>query len=124
MSTVDDYVRERQIDTVSFLKCDVEGAELSVLKGATGLLRGPRPPAIQLEVFEGWTKSFGYSPRDLFAFLRETGGYHAYWFHEDGLRPVERDDDVIPGIFYQWVDFLCLVPGVHDDRFDVSRFLA
>jgi len=124
MSTVDAYCCDHQIGPVSFLKCDVEGAELLVLKGATGLLSGARPPAIQLEVFDGWTKSFGYSPRDLFAFLRATGGYHVYWFHEGGLRRVEPNDEVIPGIFYEWVDFLCLIPGVHDQRFDVTRFLA
>lgn len=124
ISTVDGYVRDRQIGAVSFLKCDVEGAELSVLKGASGLLSGARPPAIQLEVFDGWTTSFGYSPRDLFAFLRATGGYDIYWFHECGLRRIEPNDEVIPGIFYEWVDFLCLIPGVHDQRFDVTRFLA
>ncbi len=122
ISTVDAYVRDHEIGCVSFLKCDVEGAEFSVLKGATGLLSGPRPPAIQLEVFEGWTKSFGYSPRDLFAFLRATGGYEVYWFHEAGLRRIGPNDTVIPGIFFEWVDFLCVVPGVHDRRFDITRF--
>jgi hypothetical protein len=74
MITIDDYVGDNQVSSISFIKCDVEAAELLVLKGAETVLRSSRPPVLQLEVFESWTRDFGYHPRDLFEFLKKEGG--------------------------------------------------
>ena len=71
ITTLDSYVKENNIGAISFIKCDVEGAELQVMKGAKVLLRSPNPPVLMLEVFEGWTKDFGYHPRELFGFLNK-----------------------------------------------------
>lgn len=124
MTTLDEYVSRHGIGEVAFLKCDVEGGELQVLKGARRLLRSPRPPVLLLEVFEGWTKSFGYHPRDLFRFLSDEAGYEIYWVCGSGLRRVRPDDAKIPGIFWQWVDFLCLVPDVHRRKANLERYLV
>ena len=52
----------------AFLKCDVEGYELFVLKGARRVLSEARP-AVVLEI--GNFEKHGYSARDLHAFFRE-----------------------------------------------------
>lgn len=121
---LDDYVRENGIENISFLKCDVEGGELRVMQGAKSILAGANPPIIMVEIYEGWTKSFGYEPRDLIRFLEQTGGYECYWINPLGLKRVKSDDPTIPGVFYQWVDFLFIVPRVHTSRINVERYIA
>ncbi len=41
--SIDDFVREKQISNVDFIKLDVEGSELAVLKGAAATLINHRP---------------------------------------------------------------------------------
>jgi FkbM family methyltransferase len=47
---LDEFARERHIDRIGFLKIDVEGYELEVLRGAEALLRGSRIDALSFEV--------------------------------------------------------------------------
>ena len=121
---LDDYVRDNGIGEVSFVKCDVEGAEFLVMQGAKSLLERPQPPVLMMEIYEGWTKSFGYEPRDLIEFLEKTGGYECYWISPSGLRRVRLSDRAIPGIFYQWVDFLFIVQGLNADRAKLARYVC
>lgn len=121
---LDDFVRENGIGKISFLKCDVEGGELGVMQGAKSILSGATPPIVMAEIYEGWTKSFGYEPRDLIRFLEQAGGYECYWINPLGLKRVKSDDRTIPGVFYQWVDFLFIVPNVHKDRINVERYIS
>ena len=66
---LDTVLREHQIGKVDFIKLDVEGAELSVLKGAPQLLaNGPRP-VILIEVFDIRTQPWGYAAREIIRFL-------------------------------------------------------
>lgn len=122
--TLDNYVKENHINNISFIKCDVEGAELLVFKGAKNALRSSNPPVIMMEVFDDWTKDFGYHPKDLFEFLKMEAGYEFYWICEDGLKRVEPDDKIIPGIFSQWIDYLCIIPDHRRRRINVKRYLA
>ena len=119
---LDNYVNENEIEKISFIKCDVEGAELLVLRGAENILKGSSPPVIMIEIFEKWTKSFGYLPRDIFSFLEKTAGYEFYWLHEKGLKKLKSDYTSLPGIYWQWLDYLCIVPDIHS-RLDLGRFL-
>ena len=66
---VDDILAELGISRVDFLKLDAEGAELSVLYGATKLLnRSPRP-AMLVEVQDIRTEPWGYAAREILQFL-------------------------------------------------------
>lgn len=65
------------------LKIDVEGAELQVLHGATGILSRPLAPAVLFECLAVTYKRFGYSPQDVIDFLRAFG-YRIYRLAEEG----------------------------------------
>lgn len=53
-------------------KIDVEGYELSVLKGATSLLESCNPPVIQLEINGSYSR-YGIDNQDIIAFLKQYG---------------------------------------------------
>jgi FkbM family methyltransferase len=57
---------------IDAIKCDVEGAELSVLRGAERTLARDRP-TILIEVDERWAARYGNAGREVFAFLAERG---------------------------------------------------
>lgn len=121
---LDDYLRENRVGDISFLKCDVEGGELQMMKGARSIFAGPNLPILMVEIFEGWTNNFGYEPRDLIRFLEKEAGYECFWINPLGLKQVKSDDATIPGIFFQWVDFLFVVPDVHAERINVERYIS
>jgi FkbM family methyltransferase len=50
--TIDDYCRLHRIEYIHFLKIDVEGYELAVLKGAQGMIADRKIEAIQFEFNE------------------------------------------------------------------------
>jgi len=67
MRTVDSIVQELHLTRVDFMKIDVEGAELEVLKGSSETLL-KYGPAIAME-----THDFGPSEQEISAFLKERG---------------------------------------------------
>jgi FkbM family methyltransferase len=69
---LDDYAAEINLQRLDALKCDAEGAELLVLRGASGLLKR-FSPLLFLEFADFWVKDFGYSADDLISFLEEHG---------------------------------------------------
>ena len=52
----------------NFIKIDVEGAELLVLKGARQTLEQHRP-IVLCEMLRKWSKRFGYHPNDIIAYM-------------------------------------------------------
>ena len=79
--TVDDVLQTLGISRVDFIKLDVEGAELSVLHGASRLLSGAARPAILAEVQDLRTKPWGYRSRDI---VIASLGYRWYELAHDG----------------------------------------
>jgi FkbM family methyltransferase len=69
--TLDEYARSLT-RRINFIKIDVEGAELLVLKGAAATLRKDRP-TIFFEISDDWSKGFGYTPEDVLSHLRSCG---------------------------------------------------
>jgi len=66
---LDNVLRRRGISNVDFIKMDVEGAELSVLKGAAHLLRNHPRPVVLAEVYDIRTEPWGYAARDIVQYL-------------------------------------------------------
>lgn len=86
---LDDFCRSRRIDKIGFLKIDVEGAELSVLRGAETLLRSRAIELICIEVDPENLREMGDSLEDLASFVREKG----YTFHF-----LQADGDLSPAV--------------------------
>lgn len=83
--SLDHYLRDRA-QPVSFLKCDVEGHELHVFRGAEQLLRRDRPVLL----FECEQRHHGARPvRDVFNYL-ENLGYMGRFFHRGQLLPLAQ----------------------------------
>lgn len=107
MTTLDNFVAERALPRVDFIKCDVEGAELLVFKGGRTVLANLHPP-IMLEIEARHTKRFGYSPEELDEFLR-TFGYEVCL--PGPIAEVERLPDLGSGIARGFNNFLYLHQG-------------
>lgn len=65
LDSVFENMSERSLD---FMKCDVEGAELMVLKGGVNTI-ADKKPVIFAELLRKWSKSFNYTPNDVLSFL-------------------------------------------------------
>ena len=71
-TTLDKYCKRLNINRISFLKIDVEGAELDALHGAKGLLRQGIIDFIQFE-YGGTFKDAGIKLQQIFELLSEFG---------------------------------------------------
>jgi len=73
VTTLDHFMKNRR-NTIDLIKCDVEGAELLVFKGAIETLKKSKP-IIYSEMLRKWSKKFGYHPDGIINFLADIG-YH------------------------------------------------
>jgi len=80
---IDDVVRELQLSRVDVIKVDVEGAEVSVMRGALDTLRRFHPKVV-IEVSPRQLASFQTTPADLIA-LFQGAGYNL-------SRPLNREE--------------------------------
>jgi FkbM family methyltransferase len=80
---------------IRFIKIDVEGAELQVLRGAQRTLQRNRP-YVAFEHGEGAAEFYGTTPHQVYAFLHETCGLHISLMPDwlAGRPPLERDEFV------------------------------
>lgn len=72
---LDDYVVDRRLEPIAFVKVDVEGAELGVLRGASRLLAQAVPPIWIIEMARNTAAGFGYQPQDLIDHLQSRADY-------------------------------------------------
>ena len=79
VTTVDAWLSENRIEQIDFIKMDVEGAELDVLKGARKLLQSDDAPPILYESHTFTTANFSYHPVEIIWLLQDSG-YHVYLF--------------------------------------------
>lgn len=105
ITTIDSY----QFQNVKFLKIDVEGWELNVLKGAEQTIKKYKP-VIQVEIKPQLLLRSGTKPQDIFIWLFNIG-YHAKHFRGD-ITELEYFENKIltKGISDNLVDFwfICL----------------
>ena len=72
MTTVDEYVSRLNLPLIDGIKCDIEGAELFMLRGASMCLNRDHPWLL-LEIEERWTRRQGYMPGEVFVYLQQKG---------------------------------------------------
>jgi len=89
IETVDRYCVQHGISDVRLVKCDVEGFELFVLRGAAHTLASQKPKLL-LEIEDRWTKRYNYTPDDIMIFLGRFGYSHKPLIRD----PLDRDSDV------------------------------
>jgi FkbM family methyltransferase len=80
---LDDVLEGLSWPRVDFIKLDVEGAELSFLRGASSMFRGEARPAILVEVQDVRTAPWGYAAREIVRFLADAG-YGWFALSDDG----------------------------------------
>lgn len=86
MRRLDDLVEAGTIPLPDFVKCDVEGAELKVFRGARSVLDRVGAPVVLFEVNAGAAAGFGQGVADAKEFLSELSapGYHFLSIEADG----------------------------------------
>jgi FkbM family methyltransferase len=85
--SLDSYFEQSGAQKPALIKIDVEGAELQVLQGATGLLSSFEPPAVVVEYGPVNTAAFGYAADEVCTFLRDLG-YRINQLTDKGMIPV------------------------------------
>ena len=66
--SLDKFCKDKKIKKIDFIKCDVEGYELFVLKGSVYTLRKFKP-VVFCELLRKWSKKFNYSVNDVVNFF-------------------------------------------------------
>jgi FkbM family methyltransferase len=88
--TMDEFVEDRQLK-IEFIKCDVEGAELLVFRGA-GKCLASQKPVILVEMLRKWSAKFHYHPNEIISLLSDIG-YGCYAIDHGKLIPLPRMDE-------------------------------
>ncbi len=94
ITTLDNFVKRNNLKKVDFIKCDVEGFELSVFQGATKVLKKLKP-IVLVEVEERHTKKYGINPQDVLNFFRKIG-YSVYSVKKDKINKTDKIEKEIP----------------------------
>lgn len=85
--TLDSFTK-RTGAKVDVIKCDVEGAELLVLRGGLETLQRDKP-VIFLEMLRKWAAAFDYHPNDIINLLAGLG-YQCFVCGSNGLKPFAK----------------------------------
>ncbi|MDQ5956277.1 MAG: FkbM family methyltransferase [Candidatus Rhabdochlamydia sp.] len=83
VDTLDTFVSTQRLDRLDLIKCDVEGAELSVIKGGLDAIK-QFLPILFVELFERWALQFNYHPNDVIDLLKKIG-YNCFLANKDRL---------------------------------------
>ena len=88
---LDDFIKEYTGRNIDFIKCDVEGAELSVFEGGLKTLQTHKP-IIFTEMLRKWAALHEYHPNEIIDLL--TGiGYKCFTLNGKHLRSFARVDE-------------------------------
>ncbi|MBA3044803.1 MAG: FkbM family methyltransferase [Euryarchaeota archaeon] len=88
---LDDFVAKKKISRIDFVKIDVEGAELLVLKGGLETLKQLKP-ILFVEMLRKWSAEFDYHPNDIIEMLADIG-YSCYTIKDGKLVDFHRMTD-------------------------------
>lgn len=106
---LDDLVARGELPAPDVIKIDVEGAELSVFKGALQTFKA-RPPVILMEADDNMAR-FNYTRADLLGLLRDVSPGYRFQFvdeHTGALSPLTHEDAALVS---ETRNILALPPG-------------
>ena len=86
VATLNSYLEHNNVGSVDFIKVDVEGAELSLLRGSDRLFRQDEQPIWLMEMALNQTRNFGYTPNDLIEYFKKRGKYRFLKINEEAIR--------------------------------------
>jgi FkbM family methyltransferase len=78
---------------VGFVKVDVEGYELDVLKGAVNLIERDRP-TMMVEVYQPWCDKVGFSSEEIFEFFTDRE-YDILYYYPEKQRLIRCGEDTV-----------------------------
>lgn len=78
---IDDFVKKNSFSRLDMIKCDVEGGEQLVFKGAKETI-SRFSPVIYVEMLRKWANAFGYHPNDTIALMNKLD--YACWSIDNG----------------------------------------
>ena len=93
VETLDSFVARTGI-APGFIKCDVEGGELRVFRGAADVLQQFKP-MVFTEMLRKWSARFGYHPNEIIAFFRDLD-YQCFVLIEGKLQPFAHMTEQTP----------------------------
>ena len=110
LRTLDDYVEESGINTIDFLKVDIEGHELDFFRGSEKLLSQYKIKVIQFE-YGGCNIDARVFLKDFFNLFSKYPHYRFYKIFPDSLRQIDRYDVQLDNFQYQnWAIIYTQVP--------------
>jgi FkbM family methyltransferase len=116
--SLDAFQRSSDGLVADFWKIDVEGAELSVLRGAAEYFAAGNRPLIVSEVYAPWQERFGYGPWDFFAPLIDLG-YRFLFLCRGGLiEHTPSELSPFPVEFENGYNVVAYVPDRHAKRME------
>lgn len=88
---LDEFALNHDLDSLQFVKCDVEGAELLVYQGGFETIKKFRPVVFS-EMLRKWAAKFNYHPNQIIE-LFESIGYDCYVIEQGQLKKFHRVND-------------------------------
>ncbi|NET44185.1 FkbM family methyltransferase [Okeania sp. SIO2B3] len=127
LTTLDAYCQRWQIKRINFLKIDVEGSELDVLKGATKMLQSGKIDYLQFE-YGNTFKDAGISLKAVFEFLQQ----YRYSLFKILPNQLDYKPEFLPADEdWQWCNFLAVnerfisgVLGQFPQMFDLAKLCS
>mgnify|MGYP001562056841 CR=1 FL=1 len=94
VTTLDNFVKRNKIQNVDFIKCDVEGFELNVFRGARKTMKKFKP-IVLVEIEERHTKKYGINSLDVLDFFKKLS-YSAYSVKKAEIKKTNKIIKEIP----------------------------
>jgi len=119
VTTMDAFVKSQGDCVPAFVKCDAEGAEMAILRGATNILANDRPPVWMMELSTVTAARFGFHPAELVEFFQKipNAGYRCYSLDSES----GKLEMIVPSTTYYFFNAV-FVPACHEER--LARYLA
>ena len=118
LTTLDGFMGSTGSRAPDFIKIDVEGAELFVLRGAAELFRLGHRPLMLIEVFAPWEQAFGYQPWAVLSWLLERGYRFIFACPNGMVDHLPTEAKPFPLEYEMGYNLVAYEPRVHAERIE------